>query len=152
MLSWYQRVQSVPRTPIHHHLNCWYKADGAMFSCFYTNFWPELHSRYQDLSDRTMFFCFFCFCNFLLLVGPVSFQFLTERSTTLGGVVFCCWSPSVSGFIFRNDLLHTIVVISGAARAALVYLIRYGFTCAMFYDFRSTIDYCCEDFILSLCF
>lgn len=84
MLSWYQRVQSVPRTPIHHHLNCWYKADGAMFSCFYTNFWPELHSRYQDLSDRTMFFCFFLFLQFSVVSGTRQFPILNWKEYHTG--------------------------------------------------------------------
>ncbi len=74
----------------------------------------ECRSRNRDSSDQAT--CFqssivqFCwaFVNCILRV-----LFLSDRSGT--GVVFCCWSPSASGFdvLCRDGILYILVVTSG---------------------------------------
>ncbi len=62
-----------------------------------------------------------CFSNLLLssfvesvwIVSSVCCSYLTGAAP---GVVFCCWSPSASGFmccVFRDGILQTLVVTSG---------------------------------------
>ncbi len=77
----------------------------------------ECRSRNRDSSDQATFFQssiiqFWCACVNCIL----RFLFLDDRNGT--GVVFCCCSPSASGFdvmccVFRDGILHTLVVTSG---------------------------------------
>ncbi len=88
------------------------------FHVLYTKFWPyhlnlaaeiETHQTRQRFSNLLL-------SNFgepVRIVDSVSCSLLTGA---LPGVLFCCWSPSASGFdvlCVQRCILHTLVVTSG---------------------------------------
>ncbi len=94
------------------------RQDGSMLSCSLRQILTltsECFSRNRDSSDQATFlqssivqFCWAC------VNCSLRFLFLADRSGT--GVVFCCWSPSASGFdvlCVQSCILHTLVVMSG---------------------------------------
>ncbi len=113
------RAQSVPRKyPPHHYtttssLNRWDKA----FMFFMPNSDPtsECRSRNRDSSDQATVYDLLLsnFVESVWIVSSVCCSYLTGAAP---GVVFCCWSPSASGFdvlCVQRCILQTLVVTSG---------------------------------------
>ncbi len=88
-------------TPLHHHssLNRWDKAGWSMLSCSLHQI-LTLHLNVAEIKTHQTRQCFynlllFSFGESVWIVSSVCCSYLTGAAP---GVVFCCWSPSASGF------------------------------------------------------
>ncbi len=95
-------AKKIPPTPLHHHHQPEPLRQGRIDPCFhvlYTKFWPHLNVAAEIETHQTRQ----RFSNLILsnsvdpvwIVSSVSCSYLTGAAP---GVVFCCWSPSASGF------------------------------------------------------
>ncbi len=91
--------------------------DDPCFHVLYTKFWPnhlnaaeiKTHPTRQRFSNLLLS----SFGDPVWIVSSVCCSYLTGAAP---GVVFCCWSPSASGFdvlYVQRCILHTLVVTSG---------------------------------------
>ncbi len=115
--------ENIPQT-LHHQHQPEPLRQGRMNPCFhvlYTKFWPhhlnvaaeiEPHQTRQRFSNLLLS----SFGESVWIVSSVSCSYLTGAAHGVVFVVFCCWSPSASGFevlCVQRCILHTLVVTSG---------------------------------------
>ncbi len=106
-------AKKISPTPLHHHHQPEPLRQDRMEPCFhvlYAKFWPYIW-MFQQKSRLNLLLS--GFGESVWIVSSVCCSYLTGAAL---GVVFCCWSPSASGFdvlCVQRCILQILVVTSG---------------------------------------
>ncbi len=111
-------AKKISPTPLHHHHRPEPLRQGRMDPCFHLRQILTLHLNAAEIKThqtRQRFYNLLLssFGESVWIVSSVCCSYLTGAAP---GVVFCCWSPSASGFrccVFRDGILQILVVTSG---------------------------------------